>query len=145
MTSLNRILRDEIRRMSRKELRSDLAALKKAGAQYRRDIAELKRQVQEQAREIAFLCKQEKRRLDEKPAPETKADVRFSPQWLKKHRERVGLSAEDYAKLVGASALSIYNWESGKTTPREAQKAKLSAVRGLGKREALKRLEMMAG
>jgi hypothetical protein len=53
------------------------------------------------------------------------------------------LSAADYGKLVGASGLSVYHWESGKTRPRPAQVAKLVAVRGLGKREVMKRLELM--
>ena len=57
--------------------------------------------------------------------------------------EKLGLSAKDYGKLVGVSGLSIYNWESEKTRPRDSQLAKIVAVRGMGKREALKRLEQM--
>ena len=71
--------------------------------------------------------------------------ARFSPSWLKSHRQELGLSAADYAKLVGVSALSIYNWEQGKANPRQQQVAALSAIRGLGKREAWKRLEMLEG
>lgn len=55
----------------------------------------------------------------------------------------MGLSAADYAKLVGVSELTIYNWESGKTRPRQEQFAALVAVRGIEKREALKRLELL--
>ena len=61
---------------------------------------------------------------------------------VKAHRAKLGLSAETYAKLVGVSGLTIYMWESGKSTPRQAQKARWLAIRGLGKRAALERLGM---
>lgn len=146
MPNLATALREEISRLARKEIRSELATLKKQSAQYRRDIAALKRQNDEQARELAFLRKQEKKRLADEPVPASEGeDVRFSPKWLKSHREKLGISAEKYGKLIGASGLSVYHWESGKTTPRDAQKAKLASIRGIGKREAEKRLEMMGG
>ena len=50
----------------------------------------------------------------------------------------------DFGRLAGASGQSIYNWEAGKAVPRASQQAALAAVRGLGKREAAKRLEAMA-
>jgi DNA-binding transcriptional regulator YiaG len=50
------------------------------------------------------------------------------------------LSAADFSKLLGVSALSIYKWESGKTRPRQAQLAKIAAVRPMGKREAFAKL-----
>lgn len=143
MASLAEALKQEILRLARKEVRSELGALKKQTAQYRRDIAALKRQVAEQDRQINFLKKQEKRRLSDGPDMDSNQEIRFSPRWLKKHRAKLGISAEDYGKLVGASTLSIYYWEQGKTNPRAAQRAKLAAVRGLGRREALKRLEVL--
>ena len=59
---------------------------------------------------------------------------------MKAQRSRLGLSAADYGKLVGVSGLTIYNWEHGKARPRKAQLATLVAARGIGKREALKKL-----
>ena len=59
--------------------------------------------------------------------------------------EKLGLSAADYATLVEVSAQTIYNWERGKSKPQEQQLASLLAVRDLGKREALKRLELLEG
>jgi DNA-binding transcriptional regulator YiaG len=66
--------------------------------------------------------------------------VRFSPQRLAAHRAKLGLSAKDYATLVGVSALSIYKWESGGTRPRAAQLPAIAEVHKLGAREALARL-----
>jgi DNA-binding transcriptional regulator YiaG len=67
--------------------------------------------------------------------------LRFRADGLRTHRAKLGLSAKDYGKLVGVSGLTIYHWEAGKAKPRRRQLAALATVRGIGKREALKRLE----
>lgn len=144
MPNIARVLKDEMTRIARKEIRSQTGATKRAAAQHRRDLAYLKRMVAEFQKEVAFLARQEKKRVKSRPAAdETAEGKRFSPRWVRIHRERLGLSAENYGKLVGVSGLSIYNWETGRARPRQQYLAALAEVRGLGKREALKRLEMM--
>ena len=64
----------------------------------------------------------------------------FSREAAYAERERLELSAAGYGELVGVCALTIYNWEKGKTEPRQAQLEKWLAVRGIGKREAWRRL-----
>ena len=77
-----------------------------------------------------------------KAAPAKKTGrVRFSAKGLKANRERLGLSADNYGKLVGVSGLSIYNWEQGKARPRESSIEALLKIRGIGKREAANRLQ----
>jgi DNA-binding transcriptional regulator YiaG len=87
---------------------------------------------------------QERRRLEEPEAAEDVTErVRFSARSVKAQRKRAGLSAAEYGKLVGVSAVTIYNWEQGKSRPREEQLASLVALRGLGKREARAKLELL--
>jgi DNA-directed RNA polymerase specialized sigma24 family protein/DNA-binding XRE family transcriptional regulator len=139
-------LKDEITRLARKEIKSQTGVTKRLATQHRRDLAALKRTVAALQKEVAFLAAQEKKRVKSKPVQEDKAEnVRFSPRWVKIHRDKLGLSAAHYGKLVGVSGLSIYNWETGKARPRAQFLPKLAAVRGLGKREAIKRLEMLEG
>ena len=71
-----------------------------------------------------------------KPSPQSP----FSGEALKAHRERLGLSAENYGKLLGASAMSVYNWEQGKARPRKRSVDAWTAIRRIGKREAARRL-----
>ena len=66
---------------------------------------------------------------------------RFSAGALKKERERLGLSADNYGRLIGASGLSIYNWEQKKATPRNSNIEALLQIKGIGKRKAQKILE----
>jgi DNA-binding transcriptional regulator YiaG len=69
---------------------------------------------------------------------------RFSPVWVSRQRQKLGLSAADFGRLVGVSGLSIYNWEKGKVRPRRKQVEALASLRGVGKREARRRLEAEA-
>jgi DNA-binding transcriptional regulator YiaG len=145
MPNIATVLKEEIRRLARKEVKAETGATKQAVAQYRREIAQLKRQVKQQEKKIAFLEDQERKRLEQPEAEELAEGARFSARSVKAQRNRLGLSAADYAKLVGVSSLTIYNWEQRKSRPRTEQLAALVAVRGIGKREAVRRLELLEG
>ena len=138
-------IKDEIRGLAKREIKVDSSSTKAAVAQFRRDIAKLKRQMRAQEKEIAFLKSQEQKRLGQpQPIEEDELEgVRFSARSAKAQRERLGLSQQNYAKLVGVSSVTIYNWESANSRPRNEQLAALVAVRGIGKREAMAKLEAM--
>ena len=141
MPNLAVALKEEIRRLARKEIKAQTGNTKQAATQHRREIARLKRQLREQQKKITFLEVQERKRLGRPPvADEPTEGVRFSARSVKAQRRRLKLSADDYGKLVGVSAQTIYYWEQGKTRPQKAQLAALVAVRGIGKREALAKL-----
>ena len=144
MADLAAALKEEIRRLARKEIKAETGATKQSVAQYRRDIAQLKREIRQQEKKIAFLENQERKRLHEPAAAEEPEGVRFSARSVAAQRRRLGLSAADYGKLIGVSGLTIYNWEQGKNRPRKEQLAGLVAVRGIGKREALAKLDLLA-
>ena len=113
----------------------------KAAVQYRRDIAKLKRLVGQQEKEIKYIKKRVQQQQGQpQPTEDQLEGVRFSARSVKAQRQRLGLSAADYGKLVGVSGLTIYSWEHEKARPRKAQLAALVAVRGIGKREALMKL-----
>ena len=137
-------MKEEIRRLARSEIRAHLKGLRRIVAQHRRDLAALKRLAPRLEKSVAFLEGQERSRVAEPQVSARAAEkARFSAKWLRAHRERIKLSAELYARLVGVSGLTIYNWELGKAKPRKEKLAALLAVRGIGRREALKRLELI--
>ena len=145
MSRIAQVLKDEVTRLARKEVKAQTDVLRRSNAQYRRDIAELKRQAATMARQIAYLESEERKRAAAAPPESAAEGRRFSPRWLKRHRDKLGLSAADYARLVGVSAQTVYNWEHGKSKPQARQLAALVDVRALGKREALRRLELLDG
>jgi DNA-binding XRE family transcriptional regulator len=111
--------------------------------QHRRDIAVVKRQVAQLERQVALLSRKV---LGVRPAvasdPNAKR-VRFVAKGLRSQRNRLGLSATDFGKLLGVSPQSIYNWERELAYPRAEQLSRLAALRTIGKREAGRRLEQL--
>ena len=143
MPNIAAVLKEEISRIARKEVRSETTSLKKASAQYRRDIAKLKRQVSNLQSRVTLL---EKKVLQNVSAPVATADakgVRFTAKGLRSQRKRLGLSAADYGTLVGVTAQTIYSWENGLSRPRKQQLPALASIRPMGRREAQARLEQL--
>ena len=144
MTTLAIALKDEIRRLARKEIKAQTGRTARAVAQYRREIARLKRQQRDHEKKLAFLAAQTRKSIaSPAAADDPNGDSRFSARSVRAQRRRTGLSAADYAKLVGVSPLTIYNWEHNKSRPRQGQFKALVALRGLGKREAQAKLDLV--
>lgn len=142
MPNIASVLKSEISRLARREIRGETEALKKAAARYRGEIAQLKRElatVQRQVKAIAGGRGTTARAQSESESDS--AEVRrFSAKGLASHRKRLGLSAEQFGALVGVTGQSIYKWEAGKARPRASQMAAIAELRTLGKREAQNRL-----
>ncbi len=141
MPNIAGVLKEEIRRLAKREIKVQVGTTRRATIQYRRDIAKLKRLVGQQEKEIKHIKKRLQQQQGQPQSSEDQLEgVRFSARSVKVQRQRLGLSAANYGKLVGVSGLTIYSWEHGKARPRKAQLAALVAVRGIGKREALMKL-----
>ena len=139
MPNIASVLKEEITRLARKELRGESSALKKASAQYRTDIAALKRQVLALERLVAKLGKGS---LKVDPSSEADAEggstTRFSAKRLAAHRTRLGLSATEMGRLLNCSGQSVYKWEQGKARPRAVHMPAIAALRTLDKSKAAK-------
>jgi DNA-binding transcriptional regulator YiaG len=142
MPNLTAVLNDRIRLVARREFKANVAIMRRATVRYRRDIAFLKRQMRTMARHLALLERQA-RKAGSPAAAATVENARFSARGVKVHRAKIGFSARDYGRLVGVSGLTIYHWEGGQARPRKQQLAKLITVRGIGKREAQRRLDLL--
>ena len=146
MPDIASVLKEEIARLARKELRRETEPLKKAVASYRTEIAALKRRVAALEQQLSSAERRAARSAPVPPPGEADpARHRFSAARLRVQRERLGLSAADFAQLLGVSAQTIYDWEAETTRPRPQQVAAIAALRGIGKRELATRLAAVAG
>ena len=145
MPNIASVLKEEITRVARKELRSETEKLKKASSQYRSDIAAMKRRVATLEQQVSRLDKIVGKKSIAPPASDELGRVRFSAKGFSTLRKKLGLSAAQMGSLVGVSAQTVYNWETEKSSPRQSQMAAIVAVRRMGKREALARLGELAG
>ncbi|WPG41617.1 helix-turn-helix transcriptional regulator [Variovorax sp. EBFNA2] len=143
MPNIASILKAEISRVARKEVRTEIETLKKASTQYRSAIAALRRQVDSVEKELKRVSKGAGRTRSE-PTPTQASEQaparRFSATRLAAHRSKLGLSAAAYGSLIGVSGQTIYHWEQGKARPRAPQLQALAGVRAMGKREVQEHL-----
>ena len=134
MPGIASVLKDEITRLCKKELRAQLDPVRAASARYRGDIADLKRRISALERQNQKLQKQIPAPAEQSTDEDRK--LRFVPKGLASLRKRLGVTVEELAVLLNVSPQSIYNWQTGKSVPRRAQLEKLASIRGMGKREA---------
>ena len=144
MPNIANVLRDEITRLARKEIKSQTAVLRRASAQYRRDVAALKRDTARLQKRLEVIEKSTVRTAAPVKGSEDPANLRFVPKGLKSQRKRLGLSAKDYGRLVGVSEMAVYNWESGASRPRREYLPAIAEIRAMGKKEVDARLEALA-
>ena len=142
MPNIASILKAEISRVARKEVRAEIETLKKASLAHRSAIAELRRQVSALEKELRRTAKEVPRSAAavDSEDDETGTKRRFSATRLAAHRSKLGLSAASYGQLVGVSGQTIYHWEQGKARPRAAPLESLAGVRSLSAREIAQRL-----
>ena len=140
MPNIASLLKAEIARVARKEIRGAISSLKTTSTSQRSAISALKQQVAALEKELRGVRKAS---VKTKPAAEEMANpgkTRFSAKGLALQRKRLGLSAHDCGLLLGASGQSIYNWEEGKVRPRDSHLAAIASLKTMGKRDAAARL-----
>jgi DNA-binding transcriptional regulator YiaG len=145
MPNIASVLKQEIARVARREIRGQLETLRKASAQQRRGIAALKRSIASLERQVGTLAGTIRKSVTAPVEDGSEQRVRFSSKGIRSMRRKLGLSAGEFARLVDVSAQSIYNWEREVTRPRAAQVKALAELRGMGKREVASRLEALDG
>ncbi len=144
MSSLIDSLKSEIARVARKELKEELLALRKASTAHRSEIAALKRQLKSLASALKASTRAAKgnaQNASAANAPAPGSRMRFSAARFAAWRAKVGITQAQTAKLLEASALSVFKWESDKAQPRAAQLQKITVAMKMGKREVLRKLE----
>ena len=143
MPNIAALIKSEIVRLSKKEIRSAVQPLRKSAAAHRREIAALKRDIASLERQGKQLAKKVPAQDGAKSVPDEKP-IRFVAKGLLALRKRLDMSAPELARLLGVSTQSVYNWEHKKAVPRKEQVAAIAALRPLGKRDAHQRLDASA-
>jgi DNA-binding transcriptional regulator YiaG len=144
MPNIASVLRYEIARIARRELRNGTESTQKAVGGYRKQIADMKRRIAALEREVKRLRKGQGRAVAPASSDEEGPSLRFRAAGFKAHRERLGLSARELGLLIDASPLSVYKWEQGRAKPRANHLAAIAELRKMGKREAIKRLHAIS-
>ena len=145
MPNLAKLLREEITRIVRLEIRKPAAALQEESEARSKAIAELQRR-------IAALEKGRVRPPARRaPAPvmvagisgETWARARFTGPMIRGLRHRLGITQSELGKLINVSAQSVYQWERKPDRLRFRTKTKAAFIklRKMGLREIRQHLD----
>ena len=139
MPNVGQVLKEEIRRVARREVRIE-------GGTLRRQIRALRQTVRAQAEVIARLEK-----AVPSPAPPTAAGKataeetpvrrRWTPASIKRQRARLKLSQREFSEILKVSANTVARWEAGTSHPRQSHRTNLARLRGLGIRKVRKMLD----
>ncbi len=142
--SVIQTLKTEIARISRKEMKPVIQEISRSNKSLRKTVSELKNRVthleRENKRLKALQAKQQA------ATPPIKAEdgkrARLTSKGVRSLRKRTGLSLVDFAKLCGTSPQTVFLWErkDGALKLRDKTRAALLSIRGLGAREAKRRL-----
>lgn len=147
MPTMAQVLKEEIRRLARREIRISLARSRKEIATLRRALAEMRTRfaVAEadrriQAKTVAAL------RPESGTGPAEPAEAGwFSSKGIRALRKRLRVTQAQFARLSGVTSQAVYTWERGgargKLRLRKKTAAALAGLRNLGAKEAKARLE----
>jgi DNA-binding transcriptional regulator YiaG len=142
MGRVEEAVRSEIMRLVRKELRSVVLPLGKEVRQLKRGMGQLTRSVAGLERVMAAQVREAEARKDRLEVSEEEArTARLSGRLIRALRTRLGISQGQLAVLVGVSTGAVAQWEQGMISPRGQHRAKLVALRKLGRRDARRMLE----
>jgi DNA-binding transcriptional regulator YiaG len=142
MSTFANQLKSEIARISKKEIKAENTALKKASSHYRSEIAALKRRLSTLESSLARLTKNQGSTPSVADDPESEKTLRFRPAGFAKLRQKLGVTANEMGALLGVTGQSVYKWEKGTARPRASQLKAIAAMRKMGKKQVL---EMLTG
>ena len=158
MTAFSESFRSEVARIARKENKGEMSSLRKTATNQRAEIATLKRDLKDLAGQVRSLAKalqksltaaerQQPRRQSPDSSAGTPAAANrrgrafvFSHEALVAKRQAFHMTQKEMAQLLGVSSLSVYKWETGRVTPREAQLVRVREVLQMGVREARRQI-----
>ena len=141
MPNVAQVLKEEITRLARREVRAACNPLRK-------QIRSLRETVKKQQEIIGRLERSLPKRADVSAvtsalfAPEEEETrARATPTSIRRHRHRLGLSQAALGELLKVSTNSVANWESGASKPRPQHRMALLRLRDLGVRDVASMLE----
>jgi len=140
MPNVASVLKEEIRRLAKKEARILTRPLKQALNAERKQMAALRKQVASLARESRNSARAAAKVVAPAQEGAVAAPVGWRKDTVRSTRKMLGLTQGQMAKLIGVSPISISLWENGRNTPRSKAQVKVLEARKLSRADAQARL-----
>jgi len=131
MANMASVLKEEIRRLARKEAKLQTVPLLKALAAERKNVAALRKQVASLGRAGGAPAAAGARvaaGVTPVTADPSKAPKNWRKDTVRSTRKKLGLTQAQFSKLIGVSQISVSFWETGRSTPRPKAQALILAA-----------------
>ncbi|MEW6752862.1 MAG: helix-turn-helix transcriptional regulator [Candidatus Latescibacterota bacterium] len=148
MPDVAHVLKQEISRLARREVRRETAKLRQQVRKMMGVVSTQKKEIEQLHRSLAELsplvvdCRAglaaaapAGRHPEADNGRADGAGRQVTPEALKRLRSRLGLSQVELAGLLKVSANTVVRWEAGRCKPRARHRVSIAALRGRGKRE----------
>ena len=140
MSKLVLVLKEEIRRLARQEIRRANKGIRKDNARLKRDNASLKRRVKKLEQDNEFLVSAERRRAQtiQPVSPDEAKKLRIKGKTIVALRRKLGISQAEFGRLLQVSTVTVGLWERkpGMLRLKPKALAGLAKVKEMGARDA---------
>lgn len=143
MPQFSALFQAEVRRLARKELKSEIAQIRRQNTELRRHVATLKRALAQAIAGQKRLARNISAPQQKNNEAESATRQRISSKTIRTLRAKLRLTQAEFAKLVGVSGQAVYQWErgDGRLRLRHTTRQAIADIKNIGAREARKRLE----
>jgi len=144
MSQLMIVMKEEMRRIARKEIKLAVSGLKKDKITLKKAVVTLKKQAKQDRKTIAALTETATRQAKQGLTGIQKK-ARITAKGVKALRRKLKLSQADFGKLVGVSGMTIMKMENhqGPLNIREKTRQAYQPIMSIGVKEARLRLEQL--
>ena len=148
MPNFTQSFKQEVIRLSRKEIKAAIGPVKKPSIAAKKAVADLNKRLSLLEKSYAALQKQMAKLEAAAPVvakSEEGKKARITGKGMRSLRKKLRLTGAEFGKLLGVSTVNVYKWETrnGPIRVREATKAAILSIRDFGSREAKAKLAEM--
>jgi len=150
MSNIAKVLKTQIARISRKEVKGATQGIGKSNTWLRKVVADLKKRLlllEKENKRLVATMKKYQVESPEKPDQEEGRKARLTSRGIRSLRKKLRLSQLDFGKLLRTTAHSVYLWEKkeGALKLRDKTRQALLSIRGLRAGEARTKLDEAGG
>ena len=145
MAKIESIIKSEIQRLAKHEVRSVYRPLRKEVWGMKLKLSNLIKNFAVLDRLAKGISKAKSTELKLAASPDEVKASRLTPERIAGLRKKLGISQRELGLLVGATTGAVLSWEKGKFKPQGEKKAALVALRKVRKRDVRKMLAEKAG
>ena len=140
MGKIESTIKAEIERLAKHEVRTAFRPLRKEVWGIRLKLSNLLKAFVPMNRLAKEIAESKAKELKLAASPEEVKASRFTPERIRRIREKLGMSQREMGVLVGSTLGAVASWEKGKFKPQGEKKAALVALRKVRKRDVKKML-----